>query len=66
MSDPQLTGHVSVRVPEGLAAAAARLAARDGMSTGAWVRKIVDRELAVRSGKCPTCGHAANPGAASS
>jgi hypothetical protein len=52
----QLGEHVNIRFPDGLAAAAGRLAARDGMSTSAWVRKVVDRELAARSGRCPECG----------
>jgi hypothetical protein len=51
--DPQLTEHVNVRFPGQLAAAAAQLAAGDGMSTSAWVRKIVDCELAARERRDP-------------
>lgn len=59
----RLSEHVPVRFPEDLAVAAKRLAEQDGMSTSAWVRRIVDRELAARSGRCPTCGHAEDPAA---
>jgi hypothetical protein len=27
------------------------------MSLSAWIRRVVDREIAAREGKCPTCGH---------
>ncbi len=54
----RLSEHVPVRFSGDLAAAAKRLARQDGMSVSAWVRRIVDREIAARSGKCPTCGHA--------
>jgi hypothetical protein len=46
--DAPLSGHVTVRFPEDLAAAARRLAEQDGMTASAWVRRIVDRELAAR------------------
>lgn len=59
----RLSKHVPIRFPEALATAAERLAQQDGMSTSAWIRRIVDRELAARSGKCPACGHAENPSA---
>lgn len=53
----RLSEHVPIRFPETLASAAKRLAEQDGMSMSAWVRRVVDRELAARSGKCPACGH---------
>jgi ATP-dependent Clp protease ATP-binding subunit ClpA len=55
---PALSAHVSIRFPADLASATAAVAARDGMDMSAWIRRVVDRELAARSGKCPTCGHA--------
>ena len=47
---------VSVRFPLGLAAAARSFAQQDGMSVSAWMRRLIDREIAARDGKCPTCG----------
>lgn len=49
--DTALTGHVTVRFPEDLAAAAKHLAAQDGMDASAWIRRAVDRELAARPGE---------------
>jgi hypothetical protein len=60
-SREHLTGHVSVRFPELLAGAAARLAERDGMTASAWIRSLAEREVARQSGKCPACGHEAGP-----
>ncbi len=54
----RLSEHVSVRFPDQTAAIAEQLARRDGMSTSAWVRRLIERELAHREGKCPTCGAA--------
>jgi hypothetical protein len=53
---PDLTEHVTVRFPDNLAAAAGHFADLDGMSMSAWIRRIVDRELAAREGRCGTCG----------
>lgn len=36
---------------------AQRLAERDGMSLSAWIRRLIDAEIARRDGRCPTCGH---------
>lgn len=47
---------VPVRFPGSLAAGARMLAAQDGMSLSAWVRRLVDRELAAREGMCHSCG----------
>jgi hypothetical protein len=47
---------VPVRFPESLASAARQLAEQDGMTMSAWVRRIVDRELAAREGVCHSCG----------
>lgn len=49
---------VPVRFPPTLAAQARRAADSDGMDLSAWVRRLVDREIAQRDGKCPTCGQA--------
>lgn len=46
---------IPVRFPPGLAAGARRVAEQDGMSLSAWVRKIVEREIGRREGKCPAC-----------
>lgn len=43
-----LTGHVTVRFPEALAAAAKQLAAAEGMTVSAWIRREVEREAARR------------------
>jgi hypothetical protein len=51
-----LTEGMSIRFPGQLAAAAAGLAHRDGMSLGAWIRRETEREIARRSGRCPACG----------
>jgi hypothetical protein len=51
-----LTEHVPVRFPEQLAAAARHLAGQDGMSLSAWIRRLIDRELAAREGQCHACG----------
>lgn len=58
--DP-LSEHVTIRFPESLAIAAKYAASQDGMDTSAWIRRVVDREVAVRSGRCPTCGTQATP-----
>jgi hypothetical protein len=52
----RLDGHVPVRFPEALAAGARRCAAREGMSVSAWIRLMVDREIARREGRCQSCG----------
>ena len=46
---------VPVRFPPDMKAAMDALAQRDGMSVSAWVRRLVDQEVARREGKCPTC-----------
>lgn len=46
---------VPVRFPPGIAATARQLAGRDGKTLSAWVRHIVEREVARREGICPTC-----------
>lgn len=51
-----MAGVTNVRFPPEVIAAARRLADRDGMSLSALVRRIVDREIARREGKCPACG----------
>ena len=53
-----LDQQVPIRFPENLAAAARYFADQESMTVSAWIRRIVDRELAARNGKCPTCGHA--------
>jgi len=52
----RLTGHIPVRFPMNLAAAARQCADRDGMNLSAWIRRVVDRELALREGQCQHCG----------
>ena len=49
---------VQIRFPEDLAAKARFLAGQQDMTAGAWIRRIVDRELAAQSGRCPACGSA--------
>jgi hypothetical protein len=46
----------NVRFTESMIAAVKSLAARDGATVGAWIRAVVDREIATREGICPTCG----------
>jgi hypothetical protein len=46
---------VPVRFPPTMAANARQLAERDGKTLSAWVRHIVEREVARREGICPTC-----------
>jgi hypothetical protein len=52
----RLDGHVPVRFSAGLAAAARQCAAREGMNVSAWIRLMVNREIARREGRCPCCG----------
>jgi hypothetical protein len=52
----RLDGHVPVRFPEALAAGARQCAAREGMTVSAWIRLMVDREIARREGRCQCCG----------
>lgn len=54
MSDKQKP-IIPVRFPPSMAGAARRLAERDGKTLSAWVRHIVEREVARREGICPTC-----------
>lgn len=51
-----LSEHLPIRLTDSMLAAVHQLAHEDGMSTSAWVRRIVDSEVARRDGKCPTCG----------
>jgi hypothetical protein len=52
---------VPVRFPPGLAAATRRAAETDGMSVSAWLRRLVEQEIARRAGRCPACGGAVLP-----
>lgn len=56
-----MTG-AAVRFEPSQAAAAARLAARDGLSLGAWIRRLAEREVARREGRCEACGQPLPPG----
>lgn len=47
----------TIRFAPTMAHAARRLAERDGASLSAWIRRLVERELAAREGRCVTCGH---------
>jgi len=49
---------LNVRFPAAVATMARRAAERDGMTLSAWIRLIVDREIARREGRCPSCGQA--------
>jgi hypothetical protein len=60
----RLDGHVPVRFPEGLAAGARQCAAREGMTVSAWIRLMVDREIARREGRCRCCGQSVPHGSA--
>lgn len=53
----KLDGHIPVRFSESLLVGARHLAQRDGLPLSTWIRRVVDRELAAREGRCPTCGH---------
>lgn len=46
---------VPVRFPPSMVAKARALAERDGKTLSAWMRHIVEREVARREGICPTC-----------
>ena len=46
---------IPVRFPPSMAAMARQVAERDGKTLSAWVRHIVEREVARREGVCPTC-----------
>jgi hypothetical protein len=48
----------AVRFQPGVMAMARHLAQRDGMSLSAWVRRVVEREVARREGNCGSCGQA--------
>lgn len=52
----RLDGHVAIRFPEDLAAAARQRAAADGMDVSAWIRREVEREIGRREGRCRSCG----------
>ena len=47
---------IPVRFPPTMAATARRLAESDGVDLSTWVRRLVDREIVARAGKCVTCG----------
>ncbi len=47
---------VRVEFTEMMVDAAKRIAAREGKSTGQWIREVVSREIARRAGRCPECG----------
>lgn len=51
--EPELTGHVSIRFPPDMIAAAKRLAAAEGMTVSAWIRREVEREAARREQPAP-------------
>lgn len=46
----------TIRFAPSMAAQARRLAGQDGATLSAWVRRVVDRELGRREGRCVTCG----------
>jgi hypothetical protein len=52
----RLDGQVPVRFTENQKAGARQCAAREGMSASAWIRLLVDREIARRAGRCRCCG----------
>jgi hypothetical protein len=48
---------VNVRFPPSLAAAARYIAEQDdGVTLSAWIRGLVEREIAQRTGRCYACG----------
>lgn len=60
----RLTEHVPIRFTDSTLAVLRSLARAEGMSASAWVRRVVEREVAHRDGRCPTCGatqHASEP-----
>jgi hypothetical protein len=52
-ADGSLSGHVTVRFPAGLIAAAGQVAASEGMTVSAWIRREVEREAARREQPAP-------------
>jgi hypothetical protein len=54
--EPKLTGHVSIRFPADMIAAAKQLAAAEGMTVSAWIRREVEREAARREEPQPAPG----------
>ncbi len=51
-----LSKHVPIRFDPSMVTAAKRLASVEGKTASAWIRSLVEREIARRDGKCPTCG----------
>jgi hypothetical protein len=56
--EPELTEHVSIRFPAAMAAAAKQLAAAEGMTVSAWIRREVEREAARREQPAPELAEA--------
>ncbi len=52
---------ITVRFPPSLAAQARRVAGQDGAALGAWIRRLVEREIGQQEGKCPACGQEVKP-----
>ena len=52
----KLDGLRNVRFAPGQIAGVRYLADRDGLSVSAWIRRVVEREVAAREGRCPACG----------
>lgn len=51
--EPELTEHLSVRFPAGMIAVAKQLAAGEGMTVSAWIRREVEREAQRREQPAP-------------
>lgn len=58
-TEPKRT--IPIRFPPTIAATTRRLAKRENMTISAWIRREVDREIARRDSKCPTCGKNTTP-----
>lgn len=52
----RLSGTVPVRFSQEAIAAVKQFSDADGMTVSSWVRKVIDQEIAARSGRCPACG----------
>lgn len=52
----------TIRFAPSVVQQARRLAEQDGASLSAWIRRLVERELSRREGKCVTCGQPVPPG----
>lgn len=53
---PKLGEVTSVRLRPDPHETVRRLAEQEGVDVTEWIRRVIDKEIAERQGRCPTCG----------